>query len=77
VKVVTSTRDISYVPMPPRPWAADDRPLNAAQLQQLNAAGPMGCASTGGSTSTFGCANGTASSLSTIATAGTAGSNEG
>jgi len=75
VKVVTSTRDISYVPMPPKPWA-EDRPLGATQLEQLNAAGSVGSASSAGSTSTFGCANGTASSLSTAATAGTAGSNE-
>lgn len=75
VKVVTSTRDISYVPMPPKPWAEDPR-LGAAQLSQLNAAGSVGCASSAGSTSTFGTANGTASSLSTAATAGTAGSNE-
>lgn len=75
VKVVTSTRDISYVPLPPKPWA-EDRPLGAAQLERLNAAGAMGCASSVGSTSTFGTANGTASSLSTAATAGTAGSNE-
>lgn len=74
VKVVTSTRDISYVPMPPKPWA--EAPLGAAQLEQLNAAGSLGCASSAGSTSTFGTANGTASSLSTAATAGTAGSNQ-
>lgn len=67
-KVVTSTRDICYVPMPPRP--SPEVSLDTTELRRINAAD--GTASTAGSAGTLGCFPSCLSSASSAGSAGTA-----